>query len=245
MTLGEFAYFDRQLVEDLLHGTKDRLTTERRQTSREPSPELSGKVQVPGTETDASLFRRLHSHLSGQRLIRSIDTLSQETWDQINRGEILELRGNVEVSAIERLFELSKGALPYLKSMKANEQVESAVRVLELISAQQVINVKVMLREGDWKFLATLPKNKTRATRQELSSSYNVLCQAQRKVDSGETFTLISFALGPEGPRPQIEEFTTNVQSREIGRLLGRKISTEDFVISPPAMMVTPIAIYK
>jgi hypothetical protein len=262
--LWEFAYFDRQKVEDYLSSIEDGLAVERREISHGTGAELSGKLGAPGIAevggvvgrkgvelqelkkaTDASLFGRLRTRLSEQGLVRSFNTLDQETWDLIKTGEILELTGSVEVSAMESLFELSKAILPYVTPQTHDEKTRNMTRLVDLISTREGFNVKVMLGEGNWKFLATLSKEKTRVTRQELSSSYSVLCRVQRKMGPDERFLLFSFVPGLTLPDDQVEQLIEELSSRGLEQLLGRKISFEDFVTAPPAMIVTPVAVFR
>ncbi len=81
--LREFAYFDRQKVEDFLSSFENGLSKETTETGHQIDAGIKGKIGVPGvasleaglgqkgttlqelkTATDASLFQRLYKHLS-------------------------------------------------------------------------------------------------------------------------------------------------------------------------------------
>lgn len=214
--------------------------------------EVGGGVGRKGTElqelkaaTDASLFRRLCIHLKNQKLIRFLETINKSTWEQIKSGEILELIGEVELSAMENLFDLLMMVLPFMKSQKMDDKTRMGIKALEMISsAQGGVNIKITLEDENHKFVATLPKEKIRVTKQELNSTYSVLCRVQRKLKQNETFDLFSLIPGIKFPREQIRNLVRTFPS-ELISFIGKPIHVEDFRISHPAMIVTPIAIYR
>lgn len=264
IVLREFAYFDRQKVEDFLSSIEDGLAREKKEITHEINAEIKGKLKVPGvaevgggvgrkgtelqelkTATDASLFQRLYLHLKNQKLIRFLDKVNKNTWEQIKGGEILELTGEIELSAMENLFDLLTMILPLMKSQKMDEKTRRGTQVLEMISSVQGgVNIKISLEDENYKFVATLPREKVRVTKQELNSAYSVLCRVQRKLKPNETFDLFSFIPGIKFPREQIRNLIRTFPS-ELIQFTGKPIRIEDFRISHPAMIVTPIAIYR
>jgi len=195
--------------------------------------------------TDASLFQRLYTHLKNQKLIRSLDKMTKKMWEQIGRGEILELSGEIELSVMENLIDFVSMLLPLMKSREMDKKTSGGIKILEMMSsARGGVNIKIMLRDENHKFIATLPKEKIRVTKQELKSSFSILCRVQKKLRPGETFDLFSLIPGVKLPRTQIRQLIGTIPP-ELTRFLGKPVGIEDFRIGHPAMIVTPLAIYR
>lgn len=257
--LREFAYFDRQKVEDFLSGIENGLSKETTETARQINAGMKGKVGLPGvvsleadlgqkgttlqelkTATDASLFQRLYGHLSKYKQIRHLETIDEEVWQDIKDKEMLELVGQIEPSTVQILIEMLKSVMPLVKFQKNARKNKEMLRMLT--SFHDSINIKIML--GNYKFVASLPKAKMRVSQQELSARYSILCRVQRKLQKDETFDFFSFVPGIRFPREAVERMIETFPS-STKAILVKGISTEGFIISYPAMTVTPIAIYR
>ena len=171
--------------------------------------------------------------------------MTKEIWEQITGGEILELSGEIELSAMENIIDLLSMLLPLMKSQEMDKQTIVGMKLLEMIgSAQGGVNVKIVLQNENYKFIATLPKEKIRVTKQELSSSYDILCRVQKKLKPGETFDLFSLIPGMKFPRAQIRQMISTFPT-ELVPFTGKRIGIKDFRVNHPAMTVTPLAIYR
>jgi hypothetical protein len=264
IALREFAYLDRKKVGDFLSGIENGLAKEKTEIRRGASAELSGKLGLSGlaevqggieqeridleelkVATDASLFRRLYDHLKNQALIRFVDQLDSVTWNSIRNGEVLEIVGQVELSAMENLIDLLNNILPIMKPQVTDEKGRLMVQFIEMLSAQSSVNVKITTASKNFKFVASLPKGNIRVTKQELNSLYRVVCRVQKTLEPNETFDLFSLVPGANLSRKQLRGFTRSLASPSMKGWLGKSINLKDFRISYPAMIVTPIAIYR
>jgi hypothetical protein len=262
--LREFAYFDRQKVEDFLSGIENGLARETTETRTQIAAEAKGRIGVPhiaeleggigrkGIElqelkasTDSSLFQRLYSHLKERQLIKVFEKVDEGSWNQIGVGDVLELIGKIELSAMENLIDLLGSYLPVVKSAEMDEKTRQTVLIIEMMkSAQTGVNIKVILRDGNYGFVATLSKSNLKTAKQDLNSEYNVLCRVQRKLKSGEAFDLFSFIPGLRLPRDQIRTMIRTFPPN-LTTFLGKPLNIKNFRISYPATIVTPIAIYR
>jgi len=262
--LREFAYFDRQKIEDFISSIEDGLIREIKETTREIDAELKAKMGIPGVvevggglgskgseiqelklSTDASLFQRLYTYFISNKSITSIKEINKELWDKIENGDIIEIFGEVELSTMENVIDLLTMLLPYMRKQAATKESKKGIQSLEIISSSKAgVNIRISLENRSYKFVASLPNEKIRVTKQELNSTYTVLCRVQRKLNPGESFDLFSLIPGLKLPRKQIrtlvKSFPTNIQP-----FIEKPITIEDFRISHPAMIVTPIAIYR
>ena len=263
--LREFAYFDRQKIEDFISSIEDGLIREKKETTREIDAELKAKLAIPGfvevdgglgskgseieelkSSTDASLFQRLHIYFTSNTIITSIKEINKELWDKIENGDILEIFGEVKLSTMENVIDLLKIIMPLFKNQPVTEESQKGIQLMEMMSSSQVgVNIRISLKNRRYKFVASLPTEKIRVTKQELNSTYNVLCRVQRKLNQGESFDLFSVIPGLKLPRKQLRTLVTSLSTEKIQPFIGKPITLEDFRISYPAMIVTPIAIYR
>ena len=101
-----------------------------------------------------------------------------------------------------------------------------------------------MLDSGDCFFVASLSRDKMRISLHELGAKFSVLCRIQRKMRKGETFDVFSLMPGVRFPRDVIEKFVATLPPI-LEPMLGRRINVEDFTVTYPAILVTPVAIYR
>jgi len=262
--LREFAYFDRQKIEDFISSIDDGLIRERKETTREIDAGLKAKIGIPGvaevggdlgskgseieelkSSTDASLFQRLYTYFTSKTIITSIKEINKELWDKIENGDIIEIFGEVELSTMENVIDLLKIMMPFMKNQGTTKKPQKGIQLMEIMSSSQVgVNIRISLKNRSYKFVASLPTEKIRVTKQELNSAYTVLCRVQRKLNPGEYFDLFSLIPGLKLPRKQLRTLVTSFPP-EAQQLIGKPITMEDFRISHPAMIVTPIAIYR
>jgi hypothetical protein len=259
--LREFAYFDRQKVEDFVSAIEDGLTTETTEIRQESGSNLGGSLGVPGVAsiqggvskkgdvreqlrkaTDASIFQSLHKYLTDSKQLRRLSAIDAETWAGIREKEMLEIVGQIEPSTMQVLLEIIERMIPLAESQKVDSGRFEIIRALS--SYYQSIPVKISLDDTKYIFVATLPKQKLRSSLQELSAEYEILCRVQRKLAEGETLDLFSLAPGME-LSTELNEQLINASPTAVERLLGKRITMDDLRIGFPAVVVTPIAVYR
>ena len=267
IVLREFAYFDRQKVEDFLSSIEDGLAREKTEISRKMGGEAKGEVSVgiakfgagverKGSElqemkaaTDASLFQRLYTYLKNEKLIRDIDSINAKEWMQIEKGEITELTGGIELSLMENLIDILATFMPLMGTQVIDEKARSGLKLLQMLgklSSEKGFNIKITPRvESKFRLVAHLPAKYIRVgSKQELTGDYRILCRVQKRLKPNETFNLFSFFPGIRMPKNALEQLIKTFPI-DLAMFLGKPIQIEDFRVSYPAMIVTPIAIYR
>ena len=267
IVLREFAYFDRQKVEDFLSSIEDGLAREKTEISRKMGGEAKGEVSVgiakfgagverKGSElqemkaaTDASLFQRLYTHLKNEKLIRDIDSINAKEWTQIEKGEIIELTGGIELSLMENFIDILATFMPLMGTQVRDEKARSGLKLLQMLgktSSEKGFNIKITPRvESKFKLVAHLPAKYVRVgSKQGLTGDYKILCRVQKRLKPNETFNLFSLFPGIRMPKNALEQLIKTFPI-DLAMFLGKPIQIEDFRVSYPAMIVTPIAIYR
>lgn len=261
---GEFAYLDRQRIEDFVSSIEGGLARERKVTKHEISAEAKGEVGIPhvmkfgggvgrkGTEleelktaTDPSLFLRLYAHLETQKLIRNLDSIDEDKLENTQQGELIEFEGNIELSAMDYIVDLFTSWMDFFPVRDAKDRM--TFNLMKTMSTQKGFNIKIShKKESRFKFVGYLLSKNLRVTKEELEDEYCVLCRVKRILKPKETFDLFSLPqirMPKSMVRKLIQSFRSlPPQSRMI---LRKSIGMEDFRISYPAMIVTPIAIYR
>ena len=268
LPIREFIYFDREKVEDFVSALLGGLPEEIKEADSDKSPQISGKVdlRVVGLErkggtressweeirkaTPASLFVRLHSLLEQKNAIRTVDSSDAQRWDALQEAEFVEFRARTELSALERLFEVINNIAPFIETFSPEQiQDRNSQNILKLMKMyeKESYNVRIVPLDAQTKkfiFVASLQKEKTRASKEELSDEYIIFGRIRRKLAKNETFEL--FSLLPGGiklPRNQMRDLLTSF--KDMPTFLGPPPKMQDLRISYPAIILTPIAIYR
>ena len=267
--LREFAYFDRQKIEDFLSGIEDGLIRESMETQRKHGKEVKGEAGIKGilsvcgttgynenelqrlkTATDASLFQRLYTYLNEQQMISYIDAINEEAWEQIVVGKILDIKANIELSALDNLIDTVTRVMTFFEKIspeKMDRKTKEAIvgfQMLSQESSKEGFNIKITtIKTPKFKFVATLPSKNIRVTKQELNGEYNVLCRVKKILKKNEKFELFSLIPGFKMDREMIKDFIKSF--RNMPKILGNPPKVGDLQVGYPAMVVTPIAIYR
>jgi hypothetical protein len=88
-----------------------------------------------------------------------------------------------------------------------------------------------------------LPSKNIRVTKQELNGEYTVLCRVKKILKKNEKFELFSLIPGFKMDREMIKDFIKSF--RNMPKILGNPPKVGDLQVWYPAMVVTPIAIYR
>lgn len=266
--LREFVHFDREKVEDFVSAILGGLPDERKETTVTKPSELSGSLGIDSTKlsfkkgarglsreellkaTDASLFERLHSLLEQNDMIKAVDASDVQRWDTLQVGDFVEFQGKLELSALERLFDMIRKLAPFIEIFSPEQakdpDTKNVFKFVELFE-QESYNVRIVpLRAQIEKlaFVASLQKDKTRASKEELVDEYAVFGRVKRKLAKNETFEL--FSLLPSGiklPRKQIRELLASF--KDMPPFFGPAPKIGDLRVFYPAIVLTPVAIYR
>lgn len=270
LPIREFAYFDREKVVDFVSAWQGGLPERRKRITSDKSARLDfglkawflGLMRRGGTkeltweeiqsETNASLFERLHNLLEERQSITNLESFNADIWEQLKVGEFVEVLVNIEFSALERLFDLLRGFSEVAEKLGL-EQIHdsnwaSIVNYVNLlVSKQEDYNIR-MTQVGapseKFMFVASLSKDKTRASKAQLASEYTVFGRLQHKLIEKETFELQRLLpIDVQLPSEQVDDFLKGF--KDMPSILGSPPKKEDLVITYPAIILTPIAIYR
>lgn len=268
LPIREFVYFDREKVEDFVSASLGGLPEESKETAIDKSAQVSGGIDLKVVEierkggtreasweeirkaTPASLFEHLHSLLAEEKMIQVVDASDAQHFDILQVGEFVEFHGRVELSALEVLFDMIRNLAPFMEIFSPEQaqdpDTKNVFKFVELFQ-QKSYNIRIVplgAQTEKLAFVASLQKEKTRASKEELVDEYTVFGRVKRKLARNETFEL--FSLLPGGiklPRKQIRELLPSF--KDISAFLGPAPKMEDLRVSYPAIILTPIAIYR
>lgn len=261
--LREFAYFDRQKVEDFLSSIEDGLTRERKEVRRKMEGEAKGEVNIlvaklggsvgrKGLEleelrgaTDASLFQRLYGYLQNAQLIKNFDVIDESKWRTIKVGDIIEVGARFELSAMDLIVDLFSYYAPLVREGLA-EKSKAALNFIKMLGSRDGFNVKISPKKGTrFKLVAYLPtKNVRVSSKREIEEDYTILCRVKKVLKPKEKLNLFSMPRGVKLPKEAVRNLVKTTPP-QVSMLLGRSLSMGDFEIRFPAIAVTPIAIYR
>lgn len=269
LSVRDFAYFDRQKVEDFVSAPLAGLPLERTEGATTRPPEVSGGIGYGGTgislkkgskelsreellkATDASLFERLHQILEKEGVV-----ISENIRMPLEVGKFVEVKARIELSALERFFDLIKwikdleAVTPAgpIRSRKEKAQWKLLIKYLDMLGGErETYNIRIKPLTEPFKedlFVASLSKGKVRVAKEELSGEYVFFGRVQRKLALGEKFPL--FRLFPEGiqlPEQDMDDFLDAF--KDMPPLLGPPVKKEDLQVSYPAIVLTSVAIFR
>lgn len=207
-------------------------------------------------ETPAARFARLHDTLEGEQMIQHLDGFDLEIYDQIEIGEIVEIRGIGRLPRWERIARAASDFAGLFDIMRLTGQdplEDPKTRV-----GFEGLNALAAKKDQEGTALLLTPRNApeftilakleaSRLTRKEdLEAEVTILAKVQRILQKGETFDV--FRLLPEvNDIVQTMEHQNRAARRTTKRQSGKKSSDPsplDEQVKYPALVVQPIAVY-
>jgi hypothetical protein len=205
-------------------------------------------------ETPVAKFTRLYDLLAKDDLIQPLNGFDLEVYEQIEPGEIVEVRGNAKLPQWEHLSKTISGFSDLIDLMKAlgqdplaDSNASEAYQGFSALIAKKVQEgvelIIAPIGSPQFKFVANL--NRAKITRQidELEAELIVLGKVRRKLAERETIDIVRLA-----PRLDSLEKLNRAQRRSMDKGRAKMPSTDsplDEVIKYPAMQILPIAIYQ
>lgn len=270
LPIREFAYLDRERLEDFLSALVGGLPTESKESAADEDPavdaeaslkvaslrRLGGRSRFSWEElrkaTPASLFEALYRELEERTAIQNLDAFDGAVWEDISTGEFVDAPCRIELSALERLFDLFqrlKGFMDVLvPGQSADTNTQQMMQYLDLLAEDQdSINLRLVPiggPSGRHVFVASLNKAHIRVNKSSLPGQFRVFGRVQQKLAKGETFELYSllpqgFAVGRDQLRQLLSKFA------DMPAQLGKAPTMDDLRVSYPAMVLTPVAVYR
>lgn len=207
----------------------------------------SGEAEATRTmlQTPESAFARLHDLLSSAGDVQWLEALDDPIWDQLRRGEVIEVEAVVSASTLTKFATLAEQVTPLMEVMElmgesvdaeAREAIEG-VRSLGELFGNKVPIVARAAGATKFKFIANLEADKVRVDLDELEGEATVFAKIQRKLTPSEKHTVFESMPGMGSlPRSLRRSVQADVKNEK---------DLPDLVIRPPAAVVTPIAMYR
>jgi hypothetical protein len=193
-------------------------------------------------QTQESAFSRLAKTLEENESVQWLESLDQEIWDQLERGEVLEVECDFSVPPLMKLLVTGAHFESIAELMKATgEQMEEeAVQGFAALGAIAELfqSIPIFGRAAgaeDFKFVApTLPEH-YRVALDQLDGSARLYCTLDRKLGQNEQFSIVD-SIPAIRNLPNREEIEESLD--EIKEIAGEPVTA-------PAAVVTPIAIFR
>ena len=265
--LRDYVYLDNALVEMFLSELEGGVASEEEKTQVEKSGKTKGGgVKIPvaradidydtskesGTsltvrQTPESACARLIEKLEAADSLQFLETLDDGIWNQLRRGEALQINAEIELSALSQLGGLADAIGPMAEIMQsagAGSDFEGMEQIKAFSQlAGQMKKIPVLARPSgapEYTFIANLKPDALRVEQPQLTGEAVIVGTLERRLRENESWTIfdaLGFAGLPRNMRREMEQsFSLSDDSEFAG--LG------SMVVKPPAALLNPIAIY-
>jgi hypothetical protein len=197
-------------------------------------------------QTPESRFNRLYDSLESEQAIQWLEALDEPIWDQLRRGEIVEVDGVVALSSLNKLLSLLGDFAPLLGVVEAlgepglDAETAEAMQGLGALAGVFGKSMPIIVRAGGspkYKFVGQVSEDHMRVELGELEGEATMLAKLQRKLGPSEKYTPFdSIPAMAALPRSERNKFARELKNDK---------DLPDLVVSPPAAVVTPIAVYR
>ncbi|MEA2192596.1 MAG: hypothetical protein QOI73_2717 [Solirubrobacteraceae bacterium] len=200
--------------------------------------EISSRRMRQTAEGD---YRRLEKLLDAEDAVQWLDAFDDDIWNGLERGEALRIESVVNVPTFLKYTEMAAEFGPLMELMQTfgetvDEETQEAVTGLTQIG-QTLKELTVVARAAGapkYKFICPLKRQFLREDMAALDGECIVVGSLQRRLKAGERYSILD-ALGMGGlPRAERRKAERDM-----------KKDMPDSVVSAPAALVTPLAIYR
>jgi hypothetical protein len=262
ITLREFAYYDRRKIEDFFSIIKGGISRQSKETTKQIGKEFEGGVpniikgKTGHTEierqelleiTDALLFDRLYNAFIEENIIKKFENVDN-ILKQLKIGDLLEINSVISISNIEKFFENYHKSISTIKSMpsyKSNpEKFDNIINFINSIVSREISNILIKPLNNNHEniFVSSLIRNNiTVSTKTEIEGNYFILARIKSFLKGNQTFKLFEYLPGINMDENIILKIIESFQKPGF----GFKPSRADLEIKAPAIILTPIAIYR
>ncbi|MGG3884046.1 DUF6414 family protein [Brevibacillus panacihumi] len=267
MILRNFLYIDTNMLNDFLstidgyleEGTRDQTELEKSQKSGKANAKvIEGNLQFDSSteikqklsRTEASKFQKLYAYLQDNGMSQFLDAFDEEIWKQIRRGEILEVPAKTRLPKTFQLIQDFQSMTPMVEIMQAlgevpfKEQRELAMFKGASILGEQAENQNVPLifeteSTKGYTFVCQLQRPFIRTDLNNLVGEADVIGKVQRIIPKGNQVEMFSLI-------PAFDSYLSTMNREEKRKFMNdKKKSKLAEVIKGPAMIITPLAIYR
>lgn len=261
MRLRRFLYLDGDLTDEYLAQAEGGLYSEEDQSST-TSSDKSGKVGVgvgPLTgeagggkgeesrarkmrQTEESGFSRLAALLENSGSVQWLDSLDQEIWEQLDRGEVLEIECQLHLPQLVQFMQVGAAVEPMkaLMEISGNELDAEAMQGFEILAqiSQLLEGVPLIasaLGSPEFKFIAPLQEKWLRGSVDDLQGEARLYCSVERKLRADQPYSIVDMMPALRN-LPNRKEMETELLENEM---------LADSKVEAPAAIVSPIALFR
>lgn len=192
-------------------------------------------------QTPEGNYRRLEKLLDEQDGLQFLDAFDEGIWNALELGEALRIKGKLSVPSFLKAAAMAEGIGPLVQLMQAlgetvDSEAEAAIQGMTQIG-QTMKDVSVVARAAEapnYRFVCRLKRDYLREDLSAMDGDCTVVCTLEGRLKAGEKHSLLD-DLGMGG-MPRAER-------RKIER--DMKKDMPDAVVSAPAAIVSPVAIYR
>ena len=265
MILRNFLFLNTSTVNDYLSTLEGSVTDSPIDQTEVKKSEKSGKAGYQiiegsaGSETstetkqrlaitDAARFQRLYELLEKQNLIQPLDAFDTEIWNQLQRGELLEIQANIRLPDSFKLTQTIEDLSPFLDIMKAFDQdpladpktraaFEGMRAIGKLIDKQNAPLVFEATATPGYQFATHLPIQHLRCELADLQGEAVVFGKVQRILKKGERLEVFSL----------VSALTESMKMQKQRSKAIKEITDKNVIemIKGPAIILIPVAVYR
>jgi hypothetical protein len=199
-------------------------------------------------QTPESRYERLIELIEEEGPIRFIEAANDEMWNDLKRGDIVEVESRLSMPTIARILRAAGGfgeLLPLIQMFGGDDpQDQEAIQALAALegfgkaTTSKVSVIAAVSGSPDYRFVAQLETAALRAEPDELDGEATVVGTVRRKLHSKERHSTFEFFAGqsnlPSEMRKELESAFDD--EAELGA---------DLFVTAPAAIMTPIAIFR
>lgn len=195
-------------------------------------------------QTAESRFNRLAELLEESDSVQWLESLDEEIWAQLGRGEVLEVECRVIVPPLVKLMMVA-AQLPAITGLMdvAGEQFDNEAMegIQALLAMGELMQSVPIIAEPagapNFKFVAQIRPEHLRIGVDELETEARMYCTLDRKLGEGEQFSVID-VIPAVRSLPNREEIEASLATDEAKEFLGEPVKA-------PAAVVSAVAIYR
>jgi len=273
--LGSIMYLNTREVDNLLESIEGGLVEQFKEVTRQTKGKKGeGGVGLPGTglgfkggletvneeahevvkkQTPVSRLAALRKFLIDNQYVQYINVVDVERRNTLVEGAILEVQGELSISAFEELSNVASKLLSFTttfsglfgESIKIGAETEQAIRYFEHVASKgipvYVQPEKLSTARRGFDFACILDPNNLRVARGELGGKVNVLGRIKKVPARNEVMYL--YELIPGMAMLPGTEFKALL--KKLSRSSQFSITERDLRLQYPTVLLAPIAMYS
>jgi hypothetical protein len=262
--LRHFLYLDSDLTNEFLAQVEGGLFDEEEQSTTGTSDKAvgggvsAGPVQAGAgrgssqeeararlvRQTQESAFNRLAGLLEQTESVQWLESLDEEIFAQLSRGEVLEIEAVLEVPLLVKLIVSASqmetvGQLMETMGQQFDAKALQGMQALVAIGGlfQSVPVIAAAAGSPTYKFIAQINPAHLRVAIDQLDGEARIFATLDRKLREGEQVSILD-AIPVLRSLPDRDEVEANLQDEQSRQFVGEPVT-------PPAAVVSAIAIYR